>query len=180
MDSDTEGMISLTVWADAPPSVDNMMMQEGIMDILRDELPAKLTSLDPQVFPSSMTFELHEPYDPAKDAARYLRKCMEIPEALDLAQALRDLDDPELVQNALYSDDGLMLNELLGKLNLAAPADLDKLAKCLMYGDYVSPIIHDVAHGVSVCAGDMIDSGVKSLRPWFLRHSLWRRTCGMA
>ena len=137
-----------------------MMMQEGIMDTLRAELPAKLTSLDAQAFPSSMTFELHEQYNPAKDAAKYLRKCLEIPETMDLLQALRDLDQPDFVQMALYSDDGQTLSELLGMLNLNVPADLQKVAKCIMYGDYVSPIIHDIAHGVRVCAGDMIDIGI--------------------
>ena len=137
-----------------------MMMQEGIMDTLRAELPAKLTSLDAQAFPLSMTFELHEQYNPYKDAAKYLRKCLEIPETMDLLQALRDLDQPDFVQMALYSDDGQTLSELLGMLNLNVPADLQKVAKCIMYGDYVSPIIHDIAHGVRVCAGDMIDIGI--------------------
>ena len=172
--------ISITAWADAPSSLDsvNMMMQEGIMDTLRAELPAKLTSLDAQVFPSSMTFELHEQYNPYKDGARFLRKCLEIPETLDLLQALRDLDQPDLLQSALYSDDGQMLSELLGMLNLDVPADLQKVAKCIMYGDYVSPIIQDIAHGVRVCAGDMIDIGInvtETLVPeaFTLEENLW-------
>ena len=171
-------MISLTVWADAPSSLDsvNMMMQEGITDTLRAELPAKLTSLDAQVFPSSITFELHEQYDPAKDAAKYLRKCLEIPETMDLLQALRDLDQPDLVQNF---EDEQVLTELLGMLNLDVPADLQKVAKCIMYGDYVSPIIHDIAHGVRVCAGDMIDIGfnvTETLVPeaFTLEENLWQ------
>ena len=156
-----------------------MMTQDGIIETLAAELPAILTSLDPQAFPSSMTFELHEQYDPTKEAAKYLRKCLDIPETLDLLQALRALDKPDLVQNALYSDDGQMLSELLGMLNIAAPADLQSVAKCIMYGDYVSPIVHDIAHGVRMCAGDMIDSGrniteVLVSEAFTLEENLWQ------
>ena len=173
--------ISVTAWADAPSSLDsvNLFMQDGIIETLRLELPAILTSLDPQAFPSSMTFELHEQYDPTKEAAKYLRKCLDIPETLDLLQALRALDEPDLVQNALYSDDGQMLSELLAMLNIAAPADLQSVAKCIMYGDYISPIIHDIANGVRMCAGDMIDSGrniTEALVPeaFTLEENLWQ------
>ena len=125
-------------------------------------------------------YDPYNPYewDPAMDAAKYLRKCLDIPETIDLLQALRDLNQPDFVQMALYSDDGQMLSELLGMLNLDVPADLQKVAKCIMYGDYVSPIIHDIAHGVRMCAGDMIDIGInvtETLVPeaFTLEENLW-------
>ena len=52
----------MVIWTDAPSSLDdvNLMLQEGVMDTLTAELPAKLTSLDPDAFPASMTIEVFE------------------------------------------------------------------------------------------------------------------------
>ena len=137
------------------------MLHEGVVASLRAELPAKLTSMDAFIFPSSLSLEVTEPYDPARDTAKYLRQCMDIPETLDLAQAMRSLNDNVLVESVMYVGANVeSLTNLLSKLNLAVPSDPEKVLQCIMDRDNVSPIVHDVAHGVRSCAGDMIDPAV--------------------
>ena len=57
-----EAGLQVVVWTDAPPSLDsvNLMLQDGVIDTLKAELPAKLTSLDAGLFPASMTMEVFE------------------------------------------------------------------------------------------------------------------------
>ena len=158
MDAAQGTSIYLMVWVEGDPG---KMLQEGVIEILRAELPAKLTSMDAITFPSSLYLEVYEPYDPVREAAKYLRKCLDVPETLDLAQALRNLENRTLVESVMYNGDNAdALKSLLSKLNLAVPSDPEKVLQCIMSGDYVSPIVHDVAHGVRSCAGDMIDPAV--------------------